>query len=280
MNRTLRPIADLARSLPADRGFALIPNRKLYELYTLMLCARLQAARLEKLSAKCPGWKRAAGARGCEAFLAAALLTLEREDWLAPGADGYVPAALKGLPASALRRLAAGEAKGIAWQRQRIVAPSLPLAAQLEEALAAAESAKKSREKKLILAFCGDPSENEKTLKKAMAYAGSKKLPVLFVVHAAVDTPEFAPAAEKYEFPGIVTDRNDAVAVYRVATESAAHARRGNGPTLIECRPWPLDQTAVDPITQMEAALQRRGIFSQKLRRKTLAACKQHFSMQ
>jgi TPP-dependent pyruvate/acetoin dehydrogenase alpha subunit len=39
-------------------------------------------------------------------------------------------------------------------------------------------------------------------------------------------------------FPGITVDGNDVVAVYRVAQEAIARARRGQGPTLIECKTY------------------------------------------
>jgi pyruvate dehydrogenase E1 component alpha subunit len=54
-------------------------------------------------------------------------------------------------------------------------------------------------------------------------------------------------------------DGRDVVAVYRVATESVTHARKGNGPTLIECIFDPTE--AHDPILKMEAYLTRKGLF-------------------
>lgn len=277
MTSTLRPIAALARSLPADRGFALIPNRRLYELYAAMTYARLLAELLEKTGAKRPGEFPVALTRDSEAFLAASILILDRKDTLAPGPGALVPASMKGLPSTSRRALLSGSSAHVDWQRSGIVSPHLDLAAQLDEALRAAESNKKTKNKKLVLVLCGDPQTNEKILKKAMKRAGEEKLPILFVAHSALGSAEFAATASKYDFPGIAVDASDAVAVYRVATESAAHARRGNGATLIECRPWPLTETLPDPITQMEEALQRRGIFTKKLQRKTVAAFRQQF---
>jgi pyruvate dehydrogenase E1 component alpha subunit len=59
-------------------------------------------------------------------------------------------------------------------------------------------------------------------------------------------------------------DGNDVVAVYRVATESIAHARKGNGPTLIECM---IERSkAHDPIRKMERYLKRKGLFSREMK--------------
>jgi TPP-dependent pyruvate/acetoin dehydrogenase alpha subunit len=56
---------------------------------------------------------------------------------------------------------------------------------------------------------------------------------------------------------------NDAVAVYRVACEAVAHARKGDGPTLIVCQRW----QEGDPLQNMENYLDRKGLFSEKFRR-------------
>jgi TPP-dependent pyruvate/acetoin dehydrogenase alpha subunit len=47
-----------------------------------------------------------------------------------------------------------------------------------------------------------------------------------------------------------------------VATEAIAHARRGNGPTFIECKGE--RSKAHDPILNMEMYLKRKGLFSKK----------------
>ena len=83
--------------------------------------------------------------------------------------------------------------------------------------------------------------------------------------------------------PAITVDGNDAVAVYRVASESIARARLGRGPTLIECGVYPLHGPAGnhrkngrrleahDPISAMEIHLARKGLFSERLKRQTVA---------
>jgi hypothetical protein len=64
-------------------------------------------------------------------------------------------------------------------------------------------------------------------------------------------------------FPSIPVDAQDAVAVYRVATESIALMRQGRGPTLIECLHYLKD----GPIESMENYLARKGIFRPGYRR-------------
>ena len=71
----------------------------------------------------------------------------------------------------------------------------------------------------------------------------------------------------------IPVDGADVVAVYRVATESISHARRGNGPTLIDCLPYCIEgEPKDDPLRKMEVYLSHKGLFDPKLKSGTDAA--------
>ncbi|WP_420237434.1 thiamine pyrophosphate-dependent enzyme [Telmatobacter bradus] len=266
--------AALTHSVPADQGFALIPNRKLYAIYSRMVASRLLGTELARRAKK--AGTEAAASVGLEAALVAATIDLEQDDTLVPGeqAPALVPCFLKGLSTPSLAAVLKGKKPRQDWASLGIVPPAQPLAAQLLAALTAAQAHKKAKNKKLVVAFTGDSGVNNKLLTDAMKLAHSKKLPVLFVCHTGADGKEMFATARRIGMPGVVVDEQDAVAVYRVVTESAAHARRGNGPTLIECRPWPLVDEVADPLTTIEAALKRRGFFTVKLKAATLAAAK------
>jgi TPP-dependent pyruvate/acetoin dehydrogenase alpha subunit len=62
------------------------------------------------------------------------------------------------------------------------------------------------------------------------------------------------------------------VAVYRVSTEAITHARKGNGPTLIECIFEASE--ARDPLLQRETYLTRKGLFSEEGKRQVAATFK------
>jgi TPP-dependent pyruvate/acetoin dehydrogenase alpha subunit len=279
MTSLAKPIAALARALPPDQGFALIPNRKLYEIYAAMLHCRLLGERLQRPATKRSSFGPIAGSIGNEAVIAAAAIDLDRADTLAPGPGALVPCFVKGLPLASIRALLSPAKARIPWARYRIVPPALPLAAQIEHALDAAQANKTAKNGKTAVAFCGDTATSAELLQQAMARAGKKKLPILFVCHTAADGDEIAATALGHGLPGIVVEAHDAVAVYRVVTESMAHARRGNGPTLIECRPWPLADAPADPLALMEQALSRRGIFTARLKSQTAAVFKQAFAV-
>ncbi len=107
-----------------------------------------------------------------------------------------------------------------------------------------------------------------------MRQAGKRNLPILFVGHSDWESDDICEKAKECGFQGVVVDGDDAVAVYRVATEAIAHARRGSGPTLIDCKPWVVageksrKRGAHDPIVRMEEYLTRKGLFDKKMKSK------------
>jgi pyruvate dehydrogenase E1 component alpha subunit len=95
------------------------------------------------------------------------------------------------------------------------------------------------------MTFFGEGSTANGQWHEAMNFAGVHRLPVVFVLENnqfAYSTPndlEFAVdpvrRAEGYGFPGRTVDGNDVEAVFEAASVAAERARRGAGPTLIEC---------------------------------------------
>ena len=95
--------------------------------------------------------------------------------------------------------------------------------------------------------FFGDGASEQGTMHESMNLASIWKLPVVFVCENngfAQTTPshyhcaaeDIADRATAYSMPGFAVDGTDVFAVYEAATEAVARARRGEGPTLIECK--------------------------------------------
>ena len=98
----------------------------------------------------------------------------------------------------------------------------------------------------VTVAFVGDGGNNTGAFHEGMNLAGVWKLPAVFVVENngfAISTAvETATASEtiaqrsvSYGMPGVRVDGQDALAVYGAAKEAVDRARRGEGPSLIEC---------------------------------------------
>lgn len=96
-----------------------------------------------------------------------------------------------------------------------------------------------------VTAF-GDGAVEEGVFHETMNFASLNKLPMLFVCENnlyATNThlrerqanPEIYRHAERFNMAGVRVDGNDALAVHREASKAVARARKGGGPTLIEC---------------------------------------------
>ncbi len=97
------------------------------------------------------------------------------------------------------------------------------------------------------VAFFGDGASNQGTILESLNLASIWKLPVIFLnenngyaestgVSYNVPTPNIADRAAGFGMPGVTVDGNDYFAVYEAAGEAIARARRGEGPTLLECK--------------------------------------------
>ena len=119
----------------------------------------------------------------------------------------------------------------------------LPDMAQVATGMALAF--KMRREPRVAMTFFGEGSTANGQWHEAMNFAGIHRLPAVFVLENnqfAYSTPnelEFAidpvERASIYNFPGVSVDGNDVEEVFEAAREAAERARRGDGPTLIEC---------------------------------------------
>ncbi len=101
----------------------------------------------------------------------------------------------------------------------------------------------------VAVAFFGDGAVNNGAFHEGLNMAGIWKLPVLFVCENnqfatevpfayAAANPSVAGRGASYGIPGVDLDGNDVRAVYEAAHEAVARARRGDGPTLLECRTY------------------------------------------
>jgi TPP-dependent pyruvate/acetoin dehydrogenase alpha subunit len=124
-----------------------------------------------------------------------------------------------------------------------IVGSSLPIS------VGVAFSAKRRRSGQVTVGFFGDGAVNCGPCHETMNLAGIWKLPLLFVCEnnsyqQAVPfsrgsaVPDMYVRAAGYGFPGYKVDGMDVGAVYQVAREAVERARKGEGPTLIECKTY------------------------------------------
>jgi TPP-dependent pyruvate/acetoin dehydrogenase alpha subunit len=102
-------------------------------------------------------------------------------------------------------------------------------------------------EKRVTLTFVGDGAMSTTPVHEGLNFAAVKKLPLVLIVENngwAYSTPvskqsatmHFATRAKAYGIPSRKVRGNEALEVYEATAEAAEWARRGRGPTLIECK--------------------------------------------
>jgi 2-oxoisovalerate dehydrogenase E1 component alpha subunit len=122
------------------------------------------------------------------------------------------------------------------------------------------------RQPRCALAYIGDGGTSEGAFYEALNLAGSRCLPVVFVIVNngwAISVPVAAQTAAQTlaqkaiaaGIPGVQVDGNDVFAVRDVVTEALERARRGAGPTLIEALTYRLsDHTTADDASRYRPA--------------------------
>lgn len=167
-----------------------------------------------------------------------------------------------------------------------IVGGGLPIA------VGAALSAKRLNTGAVTVCFFGDGANNEGAFHEALNMAAVWKLPVVFVcennrygmstsTEKSTAVKHIADRAVAYNMPGVTVDGNDFSAVTEAVDTAVAHARAGNGPSLVENLTYRwrghsksdrnryrtkeeiADWMARDPILQMSALLVEHKILSE-----------------
>src|ERR1700704_321419 len=145
----------------------------------------------------------------------------------------------------------------------------------------------------VTVCFFGDGAAAEGEFHEALNIASVWKLPILFVCEnnqyaannaVGVQHPrvDIAAHAAAYAIPGLIVDGNDVLEVDAATREAVTRARRGDGPTLLECKTYrwhfhamraapppetrPADEIdawkARDPIARLEQHVLDRGLLS------------------
>ncbi|PYM44781.1 MAG: pyruvate dehydrogenase (acetyl-transferring) E1 component subunit alpha [Candidatus Rokuibacteriota bacterium] len=145
----------------------------------------------------------------------------------------------------------------------------------------------------VTVCFFGDGAAAEGEFHEALNIASVWKLPIVFACEnnqyaannaVAVQHPgiDIAAHAGAYQMPGVIVDGNDVLEVHAATGEAVARARRGDGPSLLECKTYrwhfhamrntPPPETrspdeirywrARDPIARLEQHGLERGLLS------------------
>jgi pyruvate dehydrogenase E1 component alpha subunit len=287
------------------KAFSLISNEKLVQLYSTMLKCRMMEERIRILFKQSKFSGNYYAAVGQEAAAVGAAVDLLPEDTIGPSHRDFITNFIKGAPLdkmiSQLYARSNSPDKGrsspahMGYAPLNVITPSSTIAAQLNIATGVALANKMKKNNFIAMAFSGDGSTSLGFWHEALNFAGVNDLPIVFVcqnnmwaesvsLKLQTKVQDIALKAQAYGFPGITVDGNDVVAVYRVASEAIARARKGSGPTLIECKTYrwyghseidpgkyrPAEEVErwkdYDPILNMEKYLTGKGLYSEDLK--------------
>jgi TPP-dependent pyruvate/acetoin dehydrogenase alpha subunit len=196
---------------------------------------------------------------GQEAVAVGVCAALQTDDWIASTHRGHGHCIAKGVDVAAMMAELFGKVTGtnramggsmhITDVAKGILGVNPIVGAGVAHAVGAALSFKLRRVPHVAVAFFGDGAAAIGTLHESMNMASIWKLPVVFVcenngyaqatpVEYAVAVPDIATRAAAYAMPGAIVDGQDVTAVWEAAGEAVTRARKGGGPTLLECKTY------------------------------------------
>ncbi len=270
-------------ALPEKGDGSLISSHRLIEIYAAMLRCRILRERLRSL----PGAAKLRSlAPGSEAVAASSMIGLLSDDLVSSRQPHLFAALLRSVPlASLVQPLVKLPSRGLAGINRQVFSAcgvldtSLTGVALGNFAAGTAFANKLGGRGQVTVVFLDD-NETEKSWGNVFALALANSLPIIFIRQAAVALPQSVRSGRgkaktrpakvfPQKLPVIPVDCRDAVAVYRVAHEAIAHARRGSGPTLIDCVPLRLAgerRQDSDCIARMERYLEAKQLRPERIK--------------
>src|SRR5579871_1820730 len=130
-----------------------------------------------------------------------------------------------------------------------VISGSSPIATHLPHAAGLAMAALTRRTGQVAVCYFGDGAASKGDFHETLNFAGIHRLPMVFVCENngyAISVPlskesavdDIAQHAHSYGFAGVIVDGNDPLDVYSAMHAAMRHARRGEGPTLVECKTY------------------------------------------
>lgn len=262
----VRFVSEDGSACPKPDGYREPPAERLREAYRRMVLGRrfdTQATALTK-QGRLAVYPSAVGQEACQI---GAVLALREDDWLFPTYRDSMALVARGLDPIALMALLRGTWHcGYDPQATHTAPQCTPLATQTLHATGLADAFRRRGEDRVVMAFIGDGGTSEGDFHEALNFAAVFHAPVVFFVQNnrfAISVPlekqSVAPAlAYKgigYGIPSEQVDGNDLVAVLSVLEHAVSHARRGQGPFLVEAHTYRIDaHTNADDATRYRDA--------------------------
>lgn len=243
-----------------------LSKEKLLELYEKMKLIRTFENKVHELfmAGKIPGFVHLYA--GEEAIAVGVISNLRKDDYITSTHRGHGHCIAKGVDIKSMMAELFGKKTGTCKGKggsmhiadfevgmlgaNGIVGAGGPLA------VGAALSIKIRGTDQVVVCFAGDGAQNQGAMLESLNLAALWKLPVIFVVEDnmyAISLRSLKPSdiqprvstaravAERamgFNIPSVTVDGQDVLAVYEAAKEAVERARRGDGPSLLDCKTY------------------------------------------
>jgi pyruvate dehydrogenase E1 component alpha subunit len=196
---------------------------------------------------------------GQEAIIVGTCYGLRKEDWICPLHRDLGAFLMKGVSARTMMSQMFAKATGLSKGRDSalhsgvselgIFGNTSMLGANLPVAAGLGLTFKIEKTDHVVVAYFGEGASNVGDFHEALNIAGVQRLPIIFIcennqyaysvpVEKSMAIDDVADRAESYGFDGVAINGNDVLAVYQATQGALARARKGEGPTLIECKTY------------------------------------------
>jgi pyruvate dehydrogenase E1 component alpha subunit len=236
-----------------------LTHEKMIELYKNMVTIRRFEEKVSELFAKgaIPGFVHLY--IGQEAVAVGVCANLRKEDYIVSTHRGHGHCIAKGANLNKMMAELFGKASGyckgkggsmhIADYGSGILGANAIVGANIPIAAGAAFAAKFRGTDQVGVAFFGDGASSTGAFHEGINIAAAWKLPAIFVcennlyaistrANRTIPVRNIADKAAAYGIPGVVVDGMDVIAVYDAAHEAVERAKKGEGPTLVECKTY------------------------------------------
>ena len=196
---------------------------------------------------------------GQEAIIVGTGYGLRKDDWICPLHRDLGAFLMKGVSARTMMSQMFAKTTGLSKGRDSalhsgvtelgIFGNTSMLGANLPVAAGLGLTFKMEKTDNVVIAYFGEGASNVGDFHEALNIAGVQRLPILFIcennqyaysvpLEKSMAIDDVADRAESYGFDGVAINGNDVLAVYQATQGALARARKGEGPTLIECKTY------------------------------------------
>jgi pyruvate dehydrogenase E1 component alpha subunit len=234
------------------KGLHEISKKEIKKIYELMVQVRL----FDNIALKLQREGRMltfASLLGQEASQIASAIAFEDQDWFVTTYRDHGVLLARGFPMHKIYLYYAGDERGMEIPKEiNILPPAIPIGSHIPHAVGIAWAQKLQKKKSVAVVYFGEGATSKGDFHEGMNFAGVFKVPCVFICQNnqwAISTPvkrqtaseSFAQKAESYGIEGVLVDGNDVFAVYEATKKAIDKARKGKGPTFIECYTYRLE---------------------------------------